>query len=46
MEVKILQSDMDDKMKNLVVNIVSQGFKKKLEYEDIAKYIKMNVIKF
>ena len=40
MEVKILQSDMDDKMKNLVVNIVSQGFKKKLEYEDIAKYIK------
>ena len=31
MEVKVLQSDMDDKMKNLVTNIVSQGFKKKLE---------------
>ena len=40
MDVKILQSDMEDKMKNSVRNIVSQGFKKKDEYEDIAKYIK------
>ena len=40
MEVKILQSDMNDKMKNLVCNIISQGFKNKSEYEEIAKYIK------
>ena len=40
MEVKILQSDMENNMKNLVCSIVSQGFKKKIEYEDIAKYIK------
>ena len=40
MDVKILQSDMSEEMKNTVRNIVSQGFKKKTEYEDIAKYIK------
>ena len=40
MEVKILQSDMEEKMKKKVCNIVSQGFKIKSEYEDIAKCIK------
>ena len=40
MDVNILQSDMSDQMKNTVRNIVSQGFKNKSEYEDIAKYIK------
>ena len=40
MEVKILQSDMEEKMKKIVCNFVSQGFKKQTEYEDIAKYIK------
>ena len=40
MDVKILQSDMEEKMKNSVCGIVSQGFKIESEYEDIAKYIK------
>ena len=40
MDVKILQSDMEEKMKNSVRGIVSQGFKIESEYEDIAKYIK------
>ena len=40
MEVNILQSDMTEEMKNAVSNFVIQGFKKKIEYEDIAKYIK------
>ena len=40
MEVNILQSDMTEEMKNSVCNFVIQGFKKKIEYEDIAKYIK------
>ena len=40
MEVKVLQSDMDEQMKKQVITIISQGFKKKSEYEDIAKYIK------
>ena len=40
MDVKILQSDMEDNMKNSVRNIVSKGFKIKSEYEDIAKFIK------
>ena len=40
MEVNILQSDMTEEMKNAVSNFVIQGFKKKIEYEDIAKCIK------
>ena len=40
MEVNILQSDMTDEMKKSVSNFIIQGFKKKIEYEDIAKYIK------
>ena len=40
MDVKILQSDMEEKMKNSVRGIVSQGFKIESEYEAIAKYIK------
>ena len=40
MDVKILQTDMEDNMKNSVRNIVSKGFKIKSEYEDIAKFIK------
>ena len=40
MDVKILQSDMEEKMINSVCGIVSQGFKIESEYEDIAKYIK------
>ena len=40
MEVKILQSDMEEQMKKSTCNIIIQGFKKKIEYEDIAKYIK------
>ena len=40
MEVTILQTDMTDDMKNKVVNFVIQGYKKKIEYEDLAKYIK------
>ena len=40
MEVNILQSDMTDEMKKSVSNFIIQGFKNKIEYEDIAKYIK------
>ena len=40
MEVKILQSDMTEEMKDSVCNFIIQGFKVKIEYEDIAKYIK------
>ena len=40
MEVNILQSDMTEEMKASVSNFIIQGFKKKIEYEDIAKYIK------
>ena len=40
MEVKILQSDMNDDMKRKVTGLVVEGFKKKVEYEDISKYIK------
>ena len=40
MEVNILQSDMTEEMKRSVCNFIIQGFKKKIEYEDIAKYIK------
>ena len=40
MEVNILQSDMTEDMKKIVCHFVIQGFKKKVEYEDISKYIK------
>ena len=40
MEVNILQSDMTEEMKKSVSNFIIQGFKIKIEYEDIAKYIK------
>ncbi len=40
MEVNILQSDMTEEMKRSVCNFIIQGFKNKIEYEDIAKYIK------
>ncbi len=40
MEVNILQSDMTEEMQNSVCDFIIDGFKKKVEYEDIAKYIK------
>ena len=40
MEVNILKSDMTEDMKKIVSDFVIQGFKKKVEYEDISKYIK------
>ena len=40
MEVNILQSDMTEDMQNSVCDFIIDGFKKKVEYEDIAKYIK------
>ena len=40
MEVNILQSDMTEEMKRSVCNFIIRGFKNKIEYEDIAKYIK------
>ena len=40
MEVNILQSDMTEEMQNSVCDFIVDGFKKKVEYEDIAKYIK------
>ena len=40
MEVNILQSDMTEDMKKIISWFVLQGFKKKVEYEDISKYIK------
>ena len=40
MEVNILQSDMSEEMKKIVSGFVVQGFKRKVDYEDISKYIK------
>ena len=40
MEVNILQSDMTEDMKKIISGFVIQGFTKKVEYEDISKYIK------
>ena len=40
MEVSVLQSDMPNDMQKLIKGFVVQGFKKKIEYEDISKYIK------
>ena len=40
MDVNILQSDMTEEMQNSVCDFIVDGFKKKVEYEDIAKYIK------
>ena len=40
MEVNIMQSDMTEDMQKSVCNFIVQGFKNKIEYEDIAKYIK------
>ena len=45
MEVKILQSDMEEQMKKQVSNIVSQGFKKKQNMKILQNLLKMNVIK-
>ena len=40
MEVDVLQTDMPKEMQKLVSQFIVQGFKKKVEYEDISKYIK------
>ena len=40
MEINILQSDMTEEMQNSICDFIIDGFKKKVEYEDIAKYIK------
>ena len=40
MEVSVLQTDMPNDMQKSVREFIVQGFKKKVEYEDIAKYIK------
>ena len=40
MEVNILQSDMTEDTKKIISGFVIQGFTKKVEYEDISKYIK------
>ena len=40
MEVNVLQSDMTDDMKKIISGFVVQGFKNKVEFEDISKYIK------
>ena len=40
MEVDVLQTDMPKEMQKLVSEFIVQGFKKKVEYEDISKYIK------
>ena len=37
MEVNVLQSDMPNEMQNLIRGFIVQGFKKKVEYEDISK---------
>ena len=40
MEVSVLQSDMPNDMQKIISGFVVQGFKKKVEYEDISKCIK------
>ena len=40
MEVNILQTDMTEEMQDSVCDFIVEGFMKKIEYEDIAKYIK------
>ena len=40
MEVKVLQTDMTEEMQDSVCDFIIEGFRKKIEYEDIAKYIK------
>ena len=40
MEVNILQSDMPNDMQKIIQGFIAQGFKRKIEYEDISKYIK------
>ena len=40
MEVNVLQSDMPNDMQKLIKGYIVQGFKRKVEYEDISKYIK------
>ena len=39
-EVNVLQSDMPNDMQRLIKGFIKDGFKKKIEYEDISKYIK------
>ena len=45
MEVKVLQTDMTEEMQDSVCDFIIEGFKKKIEYEDIAKYIKIKQVK-
>ena len=40
MEVKVVQTDMEQDMQNLVCDFIAEAFDRKIEYEDIAKYIK------
>ena len=40
MEVSVLQTDMPSDMQKSVRDFIVQGFKKKIEYEDISKCIK------
>lgn len=42
MEVKMVQSDMNEENLDLVNRFIIKAFKEKFEYEDIAKYIKDN----
>ena len=40
MEVNVLQTDMAIDKQNLIKGFIVQAFKRKVEYEDISKYIK------
>ena len=40
MDVQVLQTDMTEEMQDSVCDFIVEGFRKKIEYEDIAKYIK------
>ena len=40
MEVTVLQSDMPNEIQKIIPGFIVQGFKRKIEYEDISKYIK------
>ena len=40
MEVDVLKTDMAIDMQKLIKGFIVQGFKRKVEYEDISKYIK------
>ena len=38
MDVQVLQTDMTEEMQDSVCDFIVEGFRKKIEYEDIAKY--------